>query len=86
MRTIKLAAIGLFIIISTSSAIAGGMRCGTEIVREHEDYEYQLLMKCGEPAFKTLNRWIYDRGPSQSILKVVHLVERRVTIIEELHK
>lgn len=38
--------------------------CGTHIITEGLTKE-QVLERCGEPAKKTPDQWLYERGPSE---------------------
>ena len=45
-------------------ALADSMRCGTHIISSggrHGPYKYEVLKKCGEPAVRSGNSWIYEQ-------------------------
>ena len=44
---------------------AGTIRCGGTIIADSGRSgpgKYEVLRKCGEPAFRQGNTWVYDRG------------------------
>jgi hypothetical protein len=47
---------------------AGSMRCGNHIIQDggrSGPGKYEVLKKCGEPAFRQGNTWVYDRGSNR---------------------
>ena len=45
-------------------ALADSMRCGTHIISSgglHGPGKYEVLKKCGQPAARSGDTWIYDR-------------------------
>jgi hypothetical protein len=47
------------------SAAGGSMRCGNDIIQSggrSGPGKYEVLKKCGEPAFRQGNTWVYDEG------------------------
>ena len=75
-------AIAALTLMTTASASEGILFCGTHFVKER-DYTYQVLLKCGPPTWRSFDRWIYDRGPTQAMLKVLHIVEDQVSLIAD---
>ncbi len=53
-------------------ALADSMRCGTHIISSgglHGPGKYEVLKKCGEPAVRSGNTWIYEQsGGARSIV------------------
>ncbi len=52
---------------------AGSMRCGVHVVQDggrSGPGKYEVLKKCGEPAFRQGNTWVYDSGGN--LRKVLH--------------
>lgn len=46
------------------AANAGSMRCGTHLIQDGQrngPSKYEILKKCGEPAEKGWDTWIYDK-------------------------
>ena len=44
---------------------AGTMKCGNHIIQDggrSGPGKYEVLKKCGEPAFRQGNTWVYDTG------------------------
>ena len=52
---------------------AGSMRCGAHVIQDggrSGPGKYEVLKKCGEPAFRQGNTWVYDLGSNRR--KVFH--------------
>ena len=46
-------------------ALADSMRCGSHIISSGERHgtdKYEVLKKCGEPAIRAGNTWIYEKS------------------------
>jgi hypothetical protein len=41
-------------------ALAGSMRCGTNLIQSGRDGVYEVLKKCGEPTARLGYTWIYE--------------------------
>ena len=58
--------IALLAALAPSSAFASGsMRCGSHLVaagQRHGPLKYEVLKKCGEPANRLGNTWVYEKG------------------------
>jgi hypothetical protein len=65
-KLILLVAATLFSTLAMQTASASGsMRCGTHIISSGQrkgTSKYEVLSKCGEPAERFGNTWIYKRG------------------------
>ena len=63
--------LGLFLLVDSS--YAGYMKCGSHLISDTGSYrpsKYEVLKKCGEPAERYGNDWIYDRrGYQQQTLR-----------------
>ncbi len=54
-------------------AFAGSIRCGTHIISSgmrHGTDKYEVLKKCGEPAVRAGNTWVYERSHGAKTLVV----------------
>ncbi|MFQ5993922.1 MAG: DUF2845 domain-containing protein [Acidiferrobacterales bacterium] len=69
------------LLFSPNAVLAATMRCGSRLV-EVGDTEYEVLKKCGPPAYKQHNQWIYDRGAGR-FLKIVVFGNGRVLFIKD---
>ena len=49
---------------------ADGMRCGSDLVSVG-DTEFDVVNRCGEPAFKDGNRWAYEQGEGTLVKYVI---------------
>lgn len=72
--------IALCVVVVGGVALAtDAIQCGTDLVAVG-DSEYDLVRKCGEPAYRNGNQWTYDQGPD-SLLKIVTVGNGRVISI-----
>ncbi len=55
------------------SALADSVRCGSHIIstgERHGTDKYEVLKKCGEPAVRAGNTWVYERSHGAKTLVV----------------
>jgi hypothetical protein len=62
-KSMLIAASALLSALMMESAEAGSMRCGSHIISSGGLYgpdKYEVLKKCGEPAARYGNTWVYE--------------------------
>jgi hypothetical protein len=69
----KLIVVSVFLAaLMPEPVLADSMRCGTHIISSgglHGPGKYEVLKKCGEPAVRSGNTWIYEQsGGARSIV------------------
>jgi len=65
IKTLLLTFIAGFSMLMFQSVYAGSMRCGSHLISDGGRTgpgTYEVLKRCGEPAFRQGNTWIYERG------------------------
>ena len=72
-RKSKLIVASVFLLtLMLKPAVAGSVRCGSHIISSGERHgtdKYEVLKKCGEPAVRAGNTWIYEKpGGKKSVL------------------
>ena len=72
-RTLGGIAYAALMLLAWQPLSAGSMRCGAHIIQDggrSGPGKYEVLKKCGEPAFRQGNTWVYDLGSNRR--KVFH--------------
>ncbi len=69
----KLIVVSVFLsALMPEPALADSMRCGNHIISSgglHGPGKYEVLKKCGEPAVRSGNTWIYEQhGGARSVV------------------
>ncbi len=73
MKTLLITLITGFSILMLQSVYAGSMRCGSHMISDggrSGPITYEVLKRCGEPAFQQGNTWIYERGEKRRVAVV----------------
>ncbi len=68
MKTLLITLIAGFSILVLQSVYAGSIRCGSHIISDGGrggSGQYEVLKRCGEPAFRQGNTWIYTKGENR---------------------
>jgi len=67
-RTLGGIASAVLMLLAWQPLSAGSMRCGSQLIQDggrSGPGKYEVLKKCGEPAFRQGNTWVYDSGSNR---------------------
>ncbi len=70
IKTLLLTFISGFSMLMFQSVYAGSMKCGQHIISDGGRTgpgTYEVLKRCGEPAFRQGNTWVYERGEKRRV-------------------
>ena len=73
IKTLLLTFIAGFSMLMFQSVYAGSMKCGQHIISDGGRTgpgKYEVLKRCGEPAFQQGNTWVYERGEKRRVAVV----------------
>ena len=68
---LRTAVLSTLVLSSLQPAFADSLKCGVYLIQEGErrpSGKYEVLKKCGEPASRQGNSWVYDRGGTAKIV------------------
>jgi hypothetical protein len=61
MRILGIGVIAAMLLMVAVSSLANTMRCGRQYVKTG-DAQYDVLRKCGQPAYRDGSHWVYLQG------------------------
>ena len=68
IKTLLITLITGFSMLMLQSAYAGSIRCGSHLISDggrSGPGKYEVLKRCGEPAAREGNTWIYKKGENK---------------------